>query len=82
MGVDQSFSLISSMSDFEIQNRKKTKSPGNVPVLSLLKDYPQLLRGCPGNPFLLYFPLFFLYFPGNPSTSSQPILHLGVLIDH
>ena len=62
MGVDQSFSLILSMSDFEIQNRKKTKSPGNVPVLSLLKDYPQLLRGRPGNPFFV-FPAIFLYFP-------------------
>ena len=63
MGVDQSFSLISSMSDFEIQNRKKIpKFPGNVPVLSLLKDYPQLLRGRPGNPFFV-FPAIFLYFP-------------------
>ena len=63
MGIDQSFSLMSLMSDFEIQNRKEfSKFPGNVPVLSLLKDYPQLLRGRPGNPFLLYFPLFFYIF--------------------
>ena len=78
MRVDQSFSLILLMSDFEIQNRKEfSKFPGNVPVLSLLKDYPQLLRGRPGNfVFMIYilysiFCLFHFYLfisrgrPGN-----------------
>ena len=73
-------------------------------MLSLLKDYPQLLRGRPGNfVFMIYilysiFCLFHFYLsisrgrpgnhfsfisflPGNPNTSSQPILHQGVLID-
>ena len=54
------------MSDFEIQNSKKShKFQGNVPVLSLLKDCPQLLRGRPGN--LFYISLYFLYIFHNPN---------------
>ena len=38
-------------------------------MLSLFKDYPQLLRGRPGNPFFV-FPAIFLYFP----TIQLPVI--------